>query len=238
MNAPHDFAPLFTTCFRGVLQASWQGALAILLVLLARRALGARVPARWHYLLWFLVLVRLLVPAVVLPRSPTSLENIHVIVRPFEHLSERGARQTVIERSSVNPPLRQASPWRSSAMSSAPLSIAARHPWPWEMIAALVWLAGSVAGSIWMVGCVVGLQWKLRRETFPVEAKILRLWHACCRRWLRRTPPRIVEAAWVASPALVGVWRPTADPPAGVGLFHGTGLGACVRARDRASALA
>ena len=60
---PHDIAPFFTAFFRGVLQASWQGSLAIGLVLLVRRALGAQTPARSHSLLWFLVLVRLLVPA-------------------------------------------------------------------------------------------------------------------------------------------------------------------------------
>lgn len=70
--------------FKAVLMASWQGSLAIGLVLLARQALGARAPARWRYLLWVLVLVRLLAPAVTLPHNPASLQNIPVVARPFE----------------------------------------------------------------------------------------------------------------------------------------------------------
>ena len=209
MYAPHDIAPLLTACFRGVLQASWQGALAIVLVLLGRRALGTRVPARWHYLLWFLVLVRLLVPAFVLPRTPASLENIHVIARPFERLPEPGTRRVILGRASDNPPPRQAFPMRSAAVASAPLTVAARRPWSWGMVAAQVWLAGAVVGSVWLVGCAIGLRRKLRRETFPVEEKILCLWQTCCHRWLRRSPPRVLAAAWIDSPALVGAWRPT-----------------------------
>ena len=97
MHAPHDYPPAFAALFRAVLQASWQGSLAIVLVLLARRVLGARVPARWHHLLWFLVLARLLVPAGALPHSRASLENIPALAHPFErpavHLAARGARR-------------------------------------------------------------------------------------------------------------------------------------------------
>ena len=84
MNAPHDYPAIIAVLFPAVLQASWQGSLAIALVLLVRRVLGARVPARWPHLLWFLVLARLLVPTVALPHSPASLENIPAIAHPFE----------------------------------------------------------------------------------------------------------------------------------------------------------
>jgi beta-lactamase regulating signal transducer with metallopeptidase domain len=49
---------------------SGKGSLAIGLVLLVRRILGARVAARWHCLLWLLVLGRLLVPAFVAAAQP------------------------------------------------------------------------------------------------------------------------------------------------------------------------
>ena len=45
---------------KGVLEASWQGALIILLILLLRPVMGIRIPARWRCLLWTLVLIRLL----------------------------------------------------------------------------------------------------------------------------------------------------------------------------------
>src|SRR5271170_566469 len=72
------------TFLKAVLDASWQGSLVILLILAIRPLLGLRVPARWRYLLWTLVLVRLLVPAFILPRSPASLQNIPAVQRPIE----------------------------------------------------------------------------------------------------------------------------------------------------------
>ena len=210
MSTPHDILPLVSACFRGVLQASWQGALAIVLVLLARRALGARVPARWHYLLWFLVLARLLVPAVVLPRSPASLENIRVFARPFERWPEPGARPAVSEGPGVDlpAPRQPATLPRATVSAALPLPVAAHHSWSWELVAALVWLAGAAGFGVWLLGCALGLKRKVRRETVAVEAETLRLWQACCQRWLRRTPPPLVAADWVDSPALVGWLRP------------------------------
>src|SRR4051794_13103074 len=69
---------------KAVVAASWQGGLVILLILLVRPMLGVWVPARWRYALWGLALVRLLVPAFMLPPSPASLQNIAAVERPFE----------------------------------------------------------------------------------------------------------------------------------------------------------
>src|SRR5689334_17962469 len=69
---------------QAVLEASWQGSLVILFILLVRPLLGLRVPPRWRTWLWALVLVRLLVPAFLLPPSPASIQNIRAVDRPFE----------------------------------------------------------------------------------------------------------------------------------------------------------
>ena len=73
-----------TDFFRLVLVASWQSSLIVLLILLVRPLLGASVPARWRYLLWTLVLIRLLVPISVFPSNPVSMQNIAVVDQPFD----------------------------------------------------------------------------------------------------------------------------------------------------------
>ena len=212
MSAPHDLAPLFTACFQGVLQASWQGSLAIGLVLLARRALGARVPARWHYLLWFLALARLLVPAVVLPHSPASLENLPALAGPFARppaVLQRKATSVVSEPASSMPPV--AAPSFVTGLPPRPVAAApsggkAWSPWGW---AAWIWLSGVLVLSVRLAAGVLGLRGRLRRETFPAEESVLAVWQVCCQRWLRHRPPHLLVADWVDSPALVGWWRPT-----------------------------
>jgi len=57
--------------FARVIEATWQGSLLAVCVLALQWALRKRLPARWSYGLWGLVVVRLLLP--VLPQSPTSM---------------------------------------------------------------------------------------------------------------------------------------------------------------------
>ncbi len=59
---------------RWVLMATITGSVLVGLILLAKWAVGNRLDARWHYFLWFLLLVRLAVPT--LPASPVSLYNL------------------------------------------------------------------------------------------------------------------------------------------------------------------
>jgi beta-lactamase regulating signal transducer with metallopeptidase domain len=57
-----------------VVDAGWQGALLALGVLIISGALRGRLPARWHYALWMVVIARLALPAV--QAAPWSLSNL------------------------------------------------------------------------------------------------------------------------------------------------------------------
>ncbi len=59
---------------RWVLSATITGSVLVGLILLAKWAVRNRLTARWHYFIWFLLLVRLAIPA--LPASPLSLDNL------------------------------------------------------------------------------------------------------------------------------------------------------------------
>ena len=61
MNTSHTF-------FDWLLETSWQASLLALLVIAVQRIFRNTLPARWRYLLWLLVVARLLIPA--LPESP------------------------------------------------------------------------------------------------------------------------------------------------------------------------
>ena len=65
---------LLDTMGPAVWRASWQAALLAILVALALWTLGERVTPRWRYLLWSVVVVRLLF--VVTPGSPWSVFNL------------------------------------------------------------------------------------------------------------------------------------------------------------------
>ena len=212
MHAFHGYRAALAALFRAVLQASWQGSLAIVLVLLARRILGVRVSARWHHLLWLLVLARLLVPAVILPRSPASLENIPAIAHPFGHPPSVSNREAFAVAPGFASPVPPASARFPAVAGPAPGPAAAtprgkvRAAWRW---AAWVWLGGVLLLAGWLAACAFKLRAKLCHETTPAEESVLAIWQGCCRRWLGRAAPRLLAADWVDSPALVGWRRPT-----------------------------
>ena len=64
---------LLPGAFRVLLEASWQASILVLLVLVVQRSAGSRITAGWRHALWWVVLIRLLLPAT--PPSPWSLFN-------------------------------------------------------------------------------------------------------------------------------------------------------------------
>src|SRR6201999_4019429 len=123
------------------------GSLAILLVLLVRLALGGRAPARWHYLLWFLVLARLLVPALAMPRNPASLENIPALAHPFQFAPPAGMKEAASDdHAAADPPAFVPVSPRSSAANPPPPTTPDRIRTPWSgwTFAAWVWIIGAL----------------------------------------------------------------------------------------------
>ena len=60
--------------FDWLLWASLQGTVLIVLIVLIQIILRCRLPVRWHYLLWLLLLIRLAIPW--LPESKISIFNL------------------------------------------------------------------------------------------------------------------------------------------------------------------
>lgn len=206
-----DFTVHLASLFDTTLHASWQGSLAISAVLLARLVLGARVPARWHYLLWLLVVARLLLPAFILPHSPASLENIPMISRPLEHLpSAHNAPEEIAPAKDEAALSQKAAPLHATtALAEAP-ETPRSAAFPWKFYAASLWLLGIGGLACWVLASTIHIRRCLRYRTAPASDDIASLWHHCCKRWLGwRNPPRLLMAHWVRSPALVGIWRPT-----------------------------
>ena len=65
---------MLTSLFECVVKSSWQAAVLVCLVLVVQGILGGKLSPRWRYSLWFLVLIRLLVP--VTPQSALSIYNL------------------------------------------------------------------------------------------------------------------------------------------------------------------
>jgi penicillin-binding protein 2 len=200
-----------TPFLRALLAASWQGTLVMLLVLALRPLLGRRVPARWRYLLWTLVLVRLLAPSFILPPSPASLQNIAIVERP-------GERVTIALDEAYTDYFMGA---RLGAQEAKPIEPANQWRWPvahprfhhrklsWWQLGAIVWAAGASLLAAWILGATIRLHRRMRGEDAALDEAIAAIWAFCCARFSLRRRPRLLVVRWIGSPALVGVFRPT-----------------------------
>ena len=203
-----------TGLFHLVLEASWQSSLIILLILLVRPLMGASVPARWRYLLWALVLIRLLVPISDFPSNPVSMQNIEVVDRPFEqvdvvlHSVQPPEPPSVVSKEEPSAP----QPARAFVAAPAPES---RFVIPWWTAAAGIWLAGMVISIGVLIGAQVLLWRRLEKNRVPVEAGALAIWERCCLRLRIKHGPVLCKSPAVASPALVGLVRPVLLLPEG-----------------------
>ena len=183
-----------------IFRLSLQASVLIILVLVVQRCLGRRLPPRWRYALWLLVLLRLALPWTI--SSPVSLFNIVKLPADVRHaklepaparLPDPGAQPTALHST------------RSTSAPSAPV-----HWLRW------VWLGGAL--------CVAGgsliSHYRIRRRVAwrrPLtDEPTLNLFEDCKALMAITTPVALIETEAVASPTLFGFVRPRVLLPVGL----------------------
>ncbi len=220
--------------FPALLRASWQAGALVLVVLAAQRLLARRLPPRWRYALWLIVLARLLLPVSV--PSPASVFNfLHVPTTPGtrnEGLPPRlapafapGAPGAAAQPDfSAAPAVDSGQPAASDASPPAldPVETASAAappsapPLGWRRLAAWLWLAGVVGFAAVLAVQTIGLARRLRQTVPITEERLLRLLEACRAEMGVPRPVGLCETAAVSSPALCGVFRPRLLLPRGL----------------------
>lgn len=199
--------------FQGLWRATWQASFVILLVLAAQWALKRQLNPRWRHALWFLVVLRLVLPATL--ESPVSMFNWlspHKALVSPNTLSDRStasaASETLVDTSEV------ASSTEGTAGRIGPAASGViRSP---AQIAFLIWLAGVVALPVylWLKTYQLGRRIKGRRPV--TDTAVLNLLEDCKQEMRVTTPLLLVETPAVASPSLFGLVRPRLLVPPGL----------------------
>jgi beta-lactamase regulating signal transducer with metallopeptidase domain/5-hydroxyisourate hydrolase-like protein (transthyretin family) len=227
---------LIDTLGPAIWRASWQAAALALLIVLLVRCLGERLSPRWRFLLWGVVLARLLFVAT--PVSPWSVFNLvrwnpEASARPFAqretdvkftpvpHRSDSttGPYETNVEL----PRVADAAPESSMAQVSAPADLPSHSSGTaLELTPSINSLFDAafitrILSSIWLAGCV--LLWLkllataliLRRRLSacrPVtDASLLELLETSRRRIGLKSTPALLVTPEYHSPCIVGTWN-------------------------------
>jgi beta-lactamase regulating signal transducer with metallopeptidase domain len=218
-------------------RASWQAAALAVLVVLLLRCFGDRLSPRWRFLLWGVVLVRLML--VVTPVSPWSMFNLvhrnpeanpppieeRAADPTFMPVSQKSVSATGADETSVESPrVADFAPDSSTAQVIAPADLpsissgtamAFTPPRNGLLDATII---TRILSSVWLSGCLLlGLKLLatalvLRRRLSvcrPVtDAAILKLLDASrCRLGLNRAPALLVTPL-CQGPCIVGTWNP------------------------------
>lgn len=202
--------------------AAWQGAVLAAVVWLVLWSIGNRIAARWRFVLWSLVLVRLVVP--VVPASPVSLFRLldwrpstaapngvaSLRIDQAKGVREARPRPNVVELKtgpsalplgSETTAMRQPTIATNTANSTA-------SPWSIWRIAGLIWIAG-IAGLASRLALQIRSLGRRQRSWRPIaDPQILAILVDCRRKLAIHWDVDLRVSPAESSPAVTGIWRP------------------------------
>jgi bla regulator protein BlaR1 len=184
-----------------IINSSIMSALLIILMLMAKWILNKRISAKWHYIIWFALLLRLAVPYMAC--SPINLSDLNT--------------KTVIESSSSGEAEIQAS-------QNIPSVIAQVYSAIGNTLDKLITYIGSIhldymiAFQVWILGVLILslysfvynlLFWaKVKNGTVFTEQSIIKLLEESKEQLGIQTSISIIQTSGISIPAIFGVTRP------------------------------
>mgnify|MGYP002619896342 CR=1 FL=1 len=209
---------LFTSAFQALTLfagVSLQAALCVALILALHRALGARLPARWRYALWGVLLVRLLVPL-----------NLPPVLIPVSWADAPPSALTITEPRTMSsramPPVRSDAREMAPVQAPVPMAPAAAQADArslivhWREMLAAAWLLGAAAVIVWTWGRHRRSIHQLRAEAKPPPSWVADLAGDVRRELGLARAPALWVADGLPSPVLMGALRPTIFLPRGL----------------------
>ncbi|MFX3635341.1 MAG: M56 family metallopeptidase [Candidatus Pristimantibacillus sp.] len=199
-----------TSLFMTVLIASLMGIVIAAMIWLVKSILKDKLSPRWSYLLWMLLIIRLVLPWT--PESPLSVfnwlsltsfqENSDNSLTPSSVLSNEAAATKVFEQdSSVGLPavLRETHAAAASTISSLTI---------WNILT-LVWVGGVIVAASYSVYIRRRFQRQVQQQaSASSNHELVTLLETCKRALSIRSNIRLLETDLVTTPTLYGVFRP------------------------------
>ncbi|MFC1794061.1 M56 family metallopeptidase [Planctomycetota bacterium] len=193
--------------FDWLLWASLQGTVLIILIVLIQIILRRKLPVRWHYLLWLLLLIRLAVPW--LPESKMSIFN----------LVPRSVQQGRIIESFAQS--RSADPmgfYMHARYESAQQTTKESEAFSVRFVRKLpaLWLVGTMLIAGYVLMRSISLWRTVKRERPITDSEILDLLEDCKMQMGVETIIGVIVSDRIKSPALFGFVRPRLLLPQGM----------------------
>ena len=190
-------------------RASWESAVLALLVLAVQALLRRKLGAQWVFAFWWLVILRLLLPASI----PTQWSPFNLFsAKPKAFVSAPTPAPDVTRLASTPPTV------FNYASLSVPDPASLDSPYKDSIdslyrILIVVWLTGMAVFAARLCLGKLRLSRILRSSTEVKEQKVVDLLQECARMMRLKRSPRLVLNRHFESPAVVGCRRPTLVMP-------------------------
>ncbi len=191
--------------FDWLLRTTLQAALLFCLIMLIKLIVRGRLPIRWHYCLWLLLLIRLATPW--LPESKMSIFNW--VPRSIQH-------GRIIESISQSRDTRSMDFYMRGGILKHQETESEAVIVKFVKILPLIWLVGGAVLAVYVGACNFRLWWLVTRERPLTDQKILDLLEDCKAEMGIRNILGIVTTDKVKSAALFGFIRPRLLLPDGM----------------------
>jgi len=205
--------------FGWVLRSTAQISVLVCLILIIKAVLQNRLQARWHYCLWIVLLVRMLMPWA--PESRMSVFNLIPDLK-FETKRQNDINKDVLPVAYIDTDTIAAMPAAVPEIMEAGPKIEG-HSKPTERLVlgaaemlSLVWFGGAFVLGVYVLAGNFSL-WRIVRRQRPLtEQKVLDLLEDCKQQMGVQTVLGVVVTDRIKSPALFGFVRPRLLLPAGI----------------------
>ena len=202
---------LLTGAFRCVLAASIPACVLVLSMLLVKKLFGRRGSASFHFGIWFLLILRLLIPFSV--ASPASALNL---LTPLYSLEQSGGvlnsqwtpeipTRAVIPPKPADTQLSQAT--RKGVSPEGRTNTTSSHI-PFESTLAVIWLVGALMNLFYVLTANLHFIIKLKKSKPATDARLLEIDRESRAILCISSDFPILLTDLVPSPALYGVLRP------------------------------
>ena len=194
--------------FKWVLYSSVLASVLAIVILLLKLFLRNRLGVKWHYYIWFFVLLRLCIP--LAPQSSVSIFNL------FSGVSNHAIVQNVIAGLNENQPLQM-----MQENSSYLAGILAAEGYPetagkasahdgslYFKLAGLIWLTGMILTGLYILVSTLRFRNRLKNQRTCTDESIIKLVTFCKGALGLTSDIQVLYTDLVRSPAMFGFFHP------------------------------
>jgi beta-lactamase regulating signal transducer with metallopeptidase domain len=197
---------LLSDCSYWLLKTSIKATIVVALIWLIQILLRNRLPAKWHYALWFLLIARLLIPLEI--PTPLSIFNwtpdVEYYAQQMDGITLNGGN----ERTPLEPVI-------SSTLMQTSLSPVTYLQQPQDQplltlkkTLALIWLSGALVILIYALRMNLKLWLRVRASITVKDAVLENLLHSCRRRLGIKRSIRLCYLSDIKTPFWYGIITP------------------------------